>query len=166
MSEKEKNIFQYTMMKKIVILLLLSFSATQVISQQNSLNDAEAKRRELFHQLSEASKIHHAQNQVKLLQQISDLYSTYKPDSSKFWYLQSVAIARQNNLGKEEFMLLLGAINPQSKFYLQDSIQSFYEREQWYFPRVCRTRTPYLLCNIMETRWKPMAIIPLPCKPI
>jgi signal transduction histidine kinase len=65
---------------------------------------------------------------VKLLQQIADLYSAYKPDSSKYWYLQSVAIARQKNLSKEEFMLLLGAINPQSKFYLQDSIQSFYQR--------------------------------------
>jgi two-component system, NtrC family, sensor kinase len=115
-------------MKKIAILLLLSFCATLAISQQTPLNEPEEKRRDLFQQLSEASKNNLVRNQVKLLQQLGDFYSVYKPDSSKYWYLQSVALARQNNLTQEEFMLLLGAINPESKFYQQDSIQSFYER--------------------------------------
>jgi two-component system, NtrC family, sensor kinase len=144
MSEKEKNIFQYNMIKTIV-LLLLSLSANQVISQQNKLNEAETKRLELLQQLSEASKNNLVQDQVKLLQQISDFYSAYKPDSSKYWYLQSVAIARQSNLKKEEFILLLGAINPQSKFYIQDSIQSFYERSIALATGLPYTSTIYLL---------------------
>jgi two-component system NtrC family sensor kinase len=128
MSEKDKIFFKHSFMKKIAILLLLSFSATHVTSQQKTFMEAEVKRLELSQQLSEASKNNLVQNQVKLLQQMGDLYFTYKPDSSKYWYLQSIAIARQNNLHKEEFTLLLNMINPKSKYYLRDSVQSFYSR--------------------------------------
>jgi two-component system, NtrC family, sensor kinase len=91
-------------MKKLAIFLALSFIAAHVASQEKSL----------------------AKEQLRSMQQLSDRYFTDKPDSSRYWYLQSIAFAEKNNLGGEESTLLMGAINPQSKFYLQDSVQSFY----------------------------------------